>query len=80
MNRNVKIISGVALLVIVMMLSFLLITALDTEILETSIFGKTIYTMEESVFTSVLLVAICSTVLCAIGAIVMIISGLRSKN
>jgi len=63
-----------------MAMSFLLIDAMGANVLETTVFGVTLYTMEESVFTSVLLVAMCSTALCAIGAIVMIVSGLLSKN
>ena len=80
MRRNVKIILGVALLVIVMALSFFLWDAMNAYVLETTILGTTLYTMNAGVFDTIVMVAIASTVLCAIGSIVMIVSGLRSKD
>jgi hypothetical protein len=80
MKRNVKIILGVALLVIVLILIFMMVVALDTTIVDTVLLGKTYYTMEANVFETMMIIAMFSTALCAIGAIVMLVSGLRSKN
>jgi hypothetical protein len=80
MKRNTKIISGVVLLVIVIILAFLLLEVLNTNVLETTVLGTRLYTMNADSFDSLLLIAMFSTALCGIGALVMIISGLRNRD